>query len=171
MKHLPSRLRGPPLDSQDSLLSSIPAELIQGKGCALPHAPFRKPLFLTCFHAPSRIRESLVLGDLVFQDFNLLYFEIEIPEPARDLTLTADLLNSHRLQQLRKSIYPPHALQRTIRQEAQDQGCISEHGSCVHPRPPPAPTSREKMAFTCTPISKYQDGEIPHKTPHACLRF
>lgn len=87
-------------------------------------APFRKPLFLTCFHAPSRIQESLVFGDLVFQDFNLLYFEIEIPEPARDLTLTADLLNFRQLQQLRKSISPLHSSQRTIRREAQDQAAF-----------------------------------------------
>jgi hypothetical protein len=43
---------------------------------------------------------------VVFGDFNLLYFEIEIPEPARDPVLTADLLNFLQLQQLRKSIYP-----------------------------------------------------------------
>lgn len=62
-----------------------------------------------------------MFDDLVFRDFNLLYFEIEIPEPARVPTLTADLLNFLRLPQPRKSIYPLSALQRTVHWEAQHQ--------------------------------------------------
>lgn len=113
---------------------STPAELKQGKESGSP--PTRtlwKATLLTCFLAPSRIRESLVFDDLVFQDFNLLYFEIEIPEPARDSMLTADVLNFLWLQQLRKSIpllsfLPVHDLS-----GSSNPGCLCGTGSCVHP--------------------------------------
>lgn len=54
-----------------------------------------------------------MFDDLVFPDLNLLYFEIEIPEPARDLVLTADVLNFLQFSQLRKSIYPLRFSQHT----------------------------------------------------------
>lgn len=86
------------------------------------HAPFWKPLFLTCFHAPSRIQESLAFDDLVFQGSNLSYFEIEIPEPARDPSLTAAVLNFLPLPQLRKPISLLSFQQCTNCQEASIQG-------------------------------------------------
>lgn len=112
-----------PLASKLPVLST-PTELIWCESCSLLSAPFRTLLFLTCFHTPSRMQESLVFDDLVFQDFNLLYFEIEIPAPARDRTLTADVLNFLQLQQLRKSISSLYFLQCTICQEARIQAVV-----------------------------------------------
>lgn len=83
------------------------------------------------------MQESLAFDDLVFQDFNLLYFEIEIPEPARDWTLTADVLNFLQLQQLRKSISLLYLLQCTICQEARIQAVF------VKPRAVSTPPVRE----------------------------
>lgn len=93
-----------------------------------------KATLLTCFLAPSRIRESLVFDDLVFQDFNLLYFEIEIPEPARDPVLTADVLNFLQLQQLRKSIPLLYFLPYTTCQESRIQAVFVQPGAvCIPP--------------------------------------
>lgn len=127
-----------------------------------PCVPFQKPLFLTSFHAPSRIQESLVFDDLMFQDFNLLYFEIEIPEPARDPTLTADLLNACQLPRLRKSISPLglFAEHGSVALGNSKPGCICETEHCVH-FPYLLLVSGEKVTLTCTLINKYQDGEMP----------
>lgn len=69
-------------------LLQTPTELIQFKKQSWPRRIFPKPSLPTCFHAPSRLQESLAFDDLVFPDLSLLYFEIEIPEPARDPGLT-----------------------------------------------------------------------------------
>lgn len=73
-----------PLNSQAPSLPNAYG-INPGKGCMLSVCTLLKA---TCFHAPSRTQDSLVFGDFVFQDFNLSYFEIEIPEPVRDPTLT-----------------------------------------------------------------------------------
>lgn len=103
-----------------------------------------------------------MFDDLVFQDFNLLYFEIEIPEPARDPTLTADLLNACQLPRLRKSISPLclFAEHRSVALGNSRPGCVCETEHCVH-FPCLLLVSGEKMTLTCTLINKYQDGEMP----------
>lgn len=103
-----------------------------------------------------------MFDDLVFQDFNLLYFEIEIPEPARDPTLTADLLNACQLPQLRKSISPLclFAEHGSVALGNSEPGCICETEHCVHSACLLL-VSGEKMTLTCTLINKYQDGEMP----------
>lgn len=84
------------------------------------------------------MQESLVFDDLVFQDFNLLYFEIEIPEPARDRMLTADVLNFLRLPQLRKSISLLYFLQFTICQGARIQAVLVKPRAVSIPLTPPS---------------------------------
>lgn len=103
-----------------------------------------------------------MFDDLVFQDFNLLYFEIEIPEPARDPTLTADLLNACQLPRLRKSISPLclFAERGSVALGNSEPGCICETEHCVHSACLLL-VSGEKMTLTCTLINKYQDGEMP----------
>lgn len=103
-----------------------------------------------------------MFDDLVFQDFNLLDFEIEIPEPARDPTLTADLLNACQLPRLRKSISPLRlfAERRSVALGNSEPGCICETEHCVHSACLLL-VSGEKMTLTCTLINKYQDGEMP----------
>lgn len=103
-----------------------------------------------------------MFDDLVFQDFNLLYFEIEIPEPARDPTLTADLLNACQLPRLRKSISPLclFAEHGSVALGNSEPGCICETEHCVHSACLLL-VSGEKMTLTCTLINKYQDGEMP----------
>lgn len=114
---------------------SRPAELTQGGGERLsshPHSLESHSSHL--LPHPQEIRESLAFDDLVFQDFNLLYFEIEIPEPARDPMLKADVLNFLRLQQLRKSIPLLYFLPYTTCQEARIQAIFVQPGAvCIPP--------------------------------------
>lgn len=92
-----------------------------------------------------------------------MYFETEIPEPARDPTLTADLLNTCQLPQLRKSIYPLCLFAGQLfvgKLKTRPYLCICETEHCVH-FPCLFPVSGEKMTLTYVLINKYQDGEMP----------
>lgn len=115
---------------------SPPAELNQcEQSGSPPTCTLWKTTVLTCFQAPSRIQESLAFDDLVFQGFNLLYFEIEIPEPARDPALTADVLN---FLWLRKSISLLYFLQcMTCQAAGIEAEFVKPRAACS----PPAPVS------------------------------
>lgn len=104
-----------------------------------------------------------MFDDLAFQDFNLLYFEIEISEPARDPRLTADLLNFLQLQQLRKSIYPLCFLQCTI---CQKTGLYLRNRELC-PFPLSFPYVRGSDDINLHLITKHQGGEMPRRPTHA----
>lgn len=103
----------------------------------------------------------------MFPDLSLLYFEIEIPEPARDPMLTADVLNFLQFSQLRKSIYPLCFSQHTDCWKAQIQLMLVKLRamSVSHL----SPVSGNKMTLTYTLINKYQACEMPCRTAHACF--